>query len=401
MKNRIENKNVLILSIIIFLTGLVTFSVFNIYEYHSYNKNFNKKLLEVVTAIRNKYPDIGEDEVTDIILSDNLDEEYITKYSIDLPTSILLKENSILHTKYLIYTLLLFSLFILLIIFIYTIYNKKRSNKINDIVSLIKKINNKIYDIDIRDMREDEISILKNEIYKTTIMLKQEAENSTIDKVELKKSLSDISHQLKTPLTSISIILDNLLENEAMDAETRNIFLRDIKRETININFLVQNILKLSKLDTNTVIFNSNTHTLEELINSSLKNISVISEINEVKVVTDIVKTTLKIDLKWQSEAISNVLKNSIEHSPKGSVIEVTSRDTSVFTEIKIRDHGTGIDEADLNHIFERFYKTKNAKSDSIGIGLSLTKSIIEKENGSISVTSSKDGTTFRIRYYK
>ena len=138
MKNRIENKNVLILSIIIFLTGLVTFSVFNIYEYHSYNKNFNKKLLEVVTAIRNKYPDIGEDEVTDIILSDNLDEEYITKYSIDLPTSILLKENSILHTKYLIYTLLLFSLFILLIIFIYTIYNKKRSNKINDIVSLIK-----------------------------------------------------------------------------------------------------------------------------------------------------------------------------------------------------------------------------------------------------------------------
>lgn len=401
MKNRIENKNVLILSIIIFLTGLVTFSAFNIYEYHSYNKNFNKKLLEVVTAIRNKYPDMGEDEVTDIILSDNLDEELVTAYSIDLPTSNLLKENSILHTKYLIYTLLLFSLFILLIIFIYTIYNKKRSNKINDIVSLIKKINNKIYDIDIRDMREDEISILKSEIYKTTIMLKQEAENSTIDKVELKKSLSDISHQLKTPLTSISIILDNLLENEAMDAETRNIFLREIKRETININFLVQNILKLSKLDTNTVIFNSNTHTLEELINSSLKNISIISEINEVKVVTDIVKTTLKIDLKWQSEAISNVLKNSIEHSPKGSVIEVTTRDTSVFTEIKIRDHGTGIDEADLNHIFERFYKTKNAKSDSIGIGLSLTKSIIEKENGSISVTSNNKGTTFKIRYYK
>ena len=164
-----------------------------------------------------------------------------------------------------------------------------------------------------------------------------------------------------------------------MDAETRNIFLRDIKRETININFLVQNILKLSKLDTNTVIFNSNTHTLEELINSSLKNISVISEINEVKVVTDIVKTTLKIDLKWQSEAISNVLKNSIEHSPKGSVIEVTTRDTSVFTEIKIRDHGSGIDASDLNHIFERFYKTKNSKSDSIGIVFKQDTSVNDK----------------------
>ena len=401
MKNKIENKNVLILSIIIFLAGLITFSLFNIYEYHSYNKNFNKKLLEVVSTVKDKYPDVTEEEITNLLLSRDYDEKYLGKYSIDLKSSDLIKENEKLHNRYLIYTLLLFSIFILLIILIYYIYNKKRSNKINDIINLIKKINNKIYDIEIKDMSEDELSILKNEIYKTTIMLKQEAENSTKDKFELKNSLSDISHQLKTPLTSISIILDNLLENESMDISTRNSFLRDIKREIININFLVQNILKLSKLDTNTVIFNTSSHTLEELINNSIKNVSIISEINDVKIDTDIVKTLLKIDLKWQSEAISNVLKNSIEHSPQGSTIEVTTKDTNVFTDIYIRDHGTGIDEADIKHIFERFYKAKNAKSDSIGIGLSLTKSIIEKENGSISVTSNKNGTTFRIRYYK
>ena len=401
MKNKIENKNVLILSIIIFLAGLITFSLFNIYEYHSYNKNFNKKLLEVVSTVKDKYPDITEEEITNILLSRDYDEKYLGKYSIDLKSSDLIKENEKLHNRYLIYTLLLFSIFILLIILVYCIYNKRRSNKINDIINLIKKINNKIYDIEIKDMSEDELSILKNEIYKTTIMLKQEAENSTKDKFELKNSLSDISHQLKTPLTSISIILDNLLENESMDISTRNSFLRDIKREIININFLVQNILKLSKLDTNTVIFNTSSHTLEELINNSIKNVSIISEINDVKIDTDIVENSLKIDLKWQSEAISNVLKNSIEHSPQGSTIEITTKDTNVFTDIYIRDHGTGIDESDIKHIFERFYKAKNAKSDSIGIGLSLTKSIIEKENGSISVTSNKNGTTFRIRYYK
>ena len=401
MKNKIDNKKVLILSIIIFLAGLITFSLFNIYEYHSYNKNFNKKLLEVVSTVKDKYPDVTEEEIANLLLSCDYDEKYLGKYSIDLKSSDLIKENEKLHDRYLIYTLLLFSIFILLIILIYCIYNKRRSNKINDIINLIKKINNKIYDIEIKDMSEDELSILKNEIYKTTIMLKQEAENSTKDKFELKNSLSDISHQLKTPLTSISIILDNLLENESMDIPTRNSFLRDIKREIININFLVQNILKLSKLDTNTVIFNTSSHTLEELINNSIKNVSIISEINDVKIDTDIVKTSLKIDLKWQSEAISNVLKNSIEHSPQGSTIEITTKDTNVFTDIYIRDHGTGIDDADIKHIFERFYKAKNAKSDSIGIGLSLTKSIIEKENGSISVTSNKKGTTFRIRYYK
>lgn len=251
-------------------------------------------------------------------------------------------------------------------------------------------------------MSEDELSILKNEIYKTTVMLKENAENSNKEKLELKDSLSDISHQLKTPLTSILIMLDNLIDDPQMDENIREDFIRDIKREINSINFLVQSILKLSKLDTNTVNFIEEKNDLNEIVNQAIKNVTMLSDLKNVSVILKSNSNSIiKCDFKWQVEAISNIIKNCIEHSNKDSEVIITIEDNKAYSKITIKDSGIGIDKEDLPHIFERFYKGKNATPDSIGIGLSLAQTIIKKDNGTISVKSSNKGTTFTIKYFK
>ena len=288
----------------------------------------------------------------------------------------------------------------MILIFLY--FNKKKDKEINKITKCIEEINRRNYKLEIDDISEDELSILKNEIYKTTIMLKEAAENSNKEKLELKDSLLDISHQLKTPLTSILIILDNLIDDPEMDKDIREDFIKDIKREINGINFLVQSILKLSKLDTNTINFIEDEIELNKIVIEAIKNVSMLSDLRNVNVNLKIKSNSvIKCDFKWQVEAISNILKNCIEHSNENSDVIVIIEDNKVYSKIIIKDNGGGIAKEDLPHIFERFYKGKNATSDSIGIGLSLAKTIIEKDNGTISVQSSDKGSIFEIKYFK
>jgi signal transduction histidine kinase len=233
-------------------------------------------------------------------------------------------------------------------------------------------------------------------------MLKEDAENSKKEKLELKKSLSDISHQLKTPLTSILIILDNLIDNPDMDDDIKEDFIRDIKREVTNITFLVQSILKLSRIDTNTIDFIEENVYLNDVVMESIKNLASVCDLKNIKIITKLdEKVKIKCDFKWQVEAISNILKNCIEHSSEYNEVIIEVNDNKVYSQVIIKDNGNGIDKEDLPHIFERFYKGKNSTSDSVGIGLSLAKSIIEKDNGTISVQSCDKGTTFIIKYFK
>ena len=233
-------------------------------------------------------------------------------------------------------------------------------------------------------------------------MLKEVAENSKNDKLKLKDSLSDISHQLKTPITSILIMLDNILDDTEMPENIRNEFIKDIKREIINIKFLVESILKLSKIDSNTIKFIKKELSIQEIIEEAVKNISMIREIRNVKInVKGNLTDTIICDMKWQVEAITNILKNCVEHSKENGKIDVEYEKNNIYTEIKIVDYGIGIEKQDLSHIFERFYKGKNSSSDSIGIGLALSKSIIESNNGYIEVESELGkGTIFTIKYF-
>lgn len=399
MKNKI-NKKTLIFIIITSVVSLGLFGLLLKYQYRTYTINYNNKINSIISEVIKKYPEVNESDFIEIINSEN-EINILSKYGINDKSSSVI-ENDRLFKKYLIIDLsILFAIIITL--YVYFVINKsKRTKKINKIIELISKINKRNFDIDIEDYTEDELSILKQEVYKTSLMLRSEADNSLKDKLNLKDSLSDISHQLKTPLTSITIMIDNILDNEEMDTKTKRKFLISIKREIININFLVQNLLKLSKFDANVIKFDKEEVLIKDIIDEAIKKVSALSELKGVSIkVSGDKGSTIKCDFMWEVEALSNIIKNSIEHIEGEGFVEVNYTKNKVYSRILIRDNGVGINEDDLPYIFDRFYKGKNSSKDSVGIGLALSKSIIEKDNGSISVKSTpKIGTIFTIKYF-
>lgn len=404
MKNKIEFKKAIVISCLTIILISVIFQLVLIYQYKAYTNNFNKKIEIIITNVESQYPGIDTNEIMKIINNETDEKTDIFKeYGINLEKDSIIIKNDKLFIKFSIINLCLIVglAFIVLIIFIK--YNNSKDKKLQEITKYIEEINNKNYKLDIEDNTEDELSILKNEIYKTTVMLKEVAENSVKDKVNLKDSLSDISHQLKTPLTSMSIMVDNIMDNPEMDSKTRNEFIKDIRREIININFLVNSLLKLSKLDANSVYFINKEVYVEEIILESIKNVSVLCDLKNIDILVDGNKQIkINCDLKWQVEAITNILKNCVEHSKDNSKIEIFYEENNVYTKIEIKDYGVGIDKEDLIHIFERFYKGKNSSNESVGIGLALSKSIIENNNGYIGVESEiRKGSLFIIKYFK
>lgn len=397
MKNKTIKKYILSLIILLIFNVSLIF-ILNRYEYKMYTKNYNDKINSIISNIKNKYPNIEESDIIEIINNEKDSEDILSKYGIDSIT-----KNDKVNNKIRIISLIIIITFDSLIILIFYLYDKNKSKKIKEITKMISKINNRQFDIDINDFNEGELSILKNEISKTTTMLRQVADNSVKDKLNLKDSLGDISHQLKTPLTSITIMIDNILDNPDMNEKTRKKFLINIKREILNINFLVMSLLKLSKFDANVVKFNKESVYLKDIIIESIKNVSMIKELKNITIkVSGDDNIKLLCDFKWQVESITNILKNSIEHTSEYGTVEVNYSENKLYTRILIKDNGKGIDSGDLPHIFDRFYKGENGSDDSFGIGLSLSKTIIEKEGGSITVKSTPNiGTIFTIKYLK
>lgn len=396
MKNKTIKKYILSFIILLIFNVSLIF-ILNRYEYKMYTKNYNDKINSIISNIKNRYPNIEESDIIEIINEED-SEDILSKYGIDSIT-----KNDKVNNKIRIISLIIIITFDSLIILIFYLYDKNKSKKIKEITKMISKINNRQFDIDINDFNEGELSILKNEISKTTIMLRQVADNSVKDKLNLKDSLGDISHQLKTPLTSITIMIDNILDNPDMNEKTRKKFLINIKREILNINFLVMSLLKLSKFDANVVKFNKESVYLKDIIIESIKNVSMIKELKNITIkVSGDDNIKLLCDFKWQVESITNILKNSIEHTSEYGTVEVNYSENKLYTRILIKDNGKGINSDDLPHIFDRFYKGKNGSDDSFGIGLSLSKTIIEKEGGSITVKSTPNiGTIFTIKYLK
>ena len=404
MKNKIELKKMCITSCIVIIIFLITFSILIYKQYKTYTYNFNQKIAGIIDNVLEKYPDIEKREIVEILnSSDKTNNEILREYGIELDRDSVILENNTDFQKFIIIDVSTLIVFILILSIIVFKYNHSESKKINEITKYIEEINRGNYKLNIEENTEDELSILKNELYKITIKLKEVAENSQKDKTTLKDSLSDISHQIKTPITSILIMLDNILSDENMPEDIKKDFIKDIKREIVNIKFLVESILKLSKIDSNSIKFIKKEVFIKDIINEAVKNVSMLSELKNIEIIVlgdDSIKTIC--DLKWQVEAITNILKNCIEHSYENKKIYINYNQNNMYTELKIEDNGTGIDAKDLPHIFERFYKGKNSSSDSVGIGLALSKSIIESNNGYIQVDSKLNkGTTFIIKYLK
>ena len=403
MKNKLRLKQYIISTLIVFICLFVMFLILNIYEYKTYTKNFNNKISAIITLVKDKYPEITDKEIIEIINSNKQsDDSFFLKYGIDIDNKAVLLENDRSYHTFLIINMSFLIITIASLCILYFRYNYKRKNDIKDIIKYIEQINRRNYELEIDTISEDELSILKNEIYKTAVMLKEAALNSNKDKLNLKKSLEDISHQLKTPLTSILVLLDNLIDEPDMDSSIRNDFIIDIKRNVININFLVQALLKLSKFDANTVHFIKKENDLEMIVKEAIKNVSTLCDLRNINIKLNTLEDAKVVcDANWQIEAITNIIKNAIEHSKDNSSIIINIDNNRVYSKIEVIDFGDGISKRDIKHIFERFYKGENATSNSIGIGLALAKTIIEEDKGTIAVESNESNTKFTIKYFK
>lgn len=277
-----------------------------------------------------------------------------------------------------------------------------RYRKIGQLSGYLRQIHSGDYSLDVRDNHEGELSILKNDIYKVTIMLSEQRALLQKDKIQLINAISDISHQLKTPLTSMMMMAD-LLSDAKLPAAKRTEFTRNIRIQLERIEWLVSSLLKLSKIDAGTVLFKKDPLAVKKLIQKALEPVLIPIDIKELTVsITGEDTVSFLGDLNWTAEAVINILKNCVEHTPEGGVIAISFSENELFTEIVITDNGKGIPKDDLPYIFKRFYKGKNASEESIGIGLAMAHSIITSQNGDLDVKSKQDeGTLFRIKFYK
>ena len=374
MSNKIELKKSIIISLVITIIFSIFMAIINIYEYKEYTKNFNKNIASIIDVIQSKYPEISTDEIIGILNSEKIPQNNsLKKYGIDLEKNTVILENNKINNKFIKIEIILLITTSISLLIVFMLYERKQDKEIDKITK-----------------------------YKVTVMLRENASNTLKDKINLKRALEDISHQLKTPLTSILIILDNLIDNPEMEYQTRVEFLHDLKRETTRIQSLIQSILKLSKFDSNTIQFIKQDIYLKQIIDEAIKNTGSLADLKNIKInVEGNKKIKLNCDLLWQIEAITNILKNCIEHSKENTQIDIKYNNNSVYSYITITDYGEGISKEDLPHIFERFYRGKNSSNESIGIGLSLSKTIIESNNGIVSVESNSDKTTFIIKYFK
>ena len=288
----------------------------------------------------------------------------------------------------------------IILIIIFTVVTKQRYKNLNDLNDYLSLVCKGIYDMNIDDNTEGELSILKNNLYKVITLLQSQNEYLKNDKLYLADSIADISHQLKTPLTSMMVMCE-LLENEE-NPEKRQEFVAVINNQLSKMKWLITNILKISKLDADATEFKRDEVSILSVLDDSLKPFALTAELKNVAIQNSANDFVFNGDESWTVEAVSNIVKNCLEHTNDGGKIIISSDSTNLYNKLTISDNGCGIAKEDLPHIFERFYHGKNSSKDSVGIGLALAKTVFEKENASVSVESEQGrGSVFEIRFYK
>ena len=408
MINKTSIKQIIIPGIVLICIAILSFFIVTTIQNKKYEKIVNETISNFIDEIMEKYPETSEEDIIKILNDiENTNEQkekmkILKKYGYTNNLSYIKKLENEMYSN-MKFNIVVICVFGILILTIVLIYNRKKEREIKKINKYLNEINNGNYELKIEENCEDELSKLKNELYKTTVLLRETAENSEQEKINLSNSLADISHQIKTPLTSIRIMLDNIEDNPDMDRKTREEFIEDISKQIDLISSLAISLLKLAKFDAGAIKMNDQEVNVKKLINHVLSNLAILLDIKNIKIEQKIDDDTIiKADYNWQLEALTNIIKNAIEHSNENGTIHIDVENNSVFVKIKIRDEGEGINKKDIKHIFDRFYKAKKSSENSIGIGLSLAKTIIEQENGYIKVDSEVDrGTTFEIKYLK
>lgn len=399
-----EKNKILIFGLCYIIIAIFVFLMLSQIQYEKYTNQMNIVIAEIVDKIVEKYPDVEEEEIIKIL---NGTEQSQKKYILEkygyTQNTVAIEEISKERSSFIKIDIAIIIAGGIAVTIVLLSYNKKREEKISDINSYIGKVNSGNYELKIEENGEDELTKLRNELYKTTVLLRETAENSEKEKTNLSNSLTDISHQLKTPLTSIRIMIDNIQNNPDMDEKTRNEFIEDISKQIDWISSLVISLLKLAKFDAGSIVMRDEEINVKKLMQNIISNLAILIDIKDIKIEENISEQiTFFADYNWQIEALTNIIKNCVEHSFDGGKIKIEAESNSVFTKIIITDEGEGIEKKDLNRIFERFYKSAKSSENSIGIGLALAKTIIEKERGYIKVESEVGkGTKFEIKYLK
>ena len=397
-------KKLLIRQSIIFLVLLLFGICFHTMTFQYFKRLLIRNNQLIAGTILEKHPELESElvETMETIDPTNTDTlPILEKYDLDDIEA--LDELSFMPEikKTLLYIQLIYHVtaFLLLSVpFLLYFYNEKK--RMRAIRNELSKVLNDDFYISLSDYEEGELSNLKNDLQKMIVMLRDYSESMHQDKLALEQTLSDISHQLKTPLTSMYMVND-LLMNEQMEPEKKKELLVKNKKQLERIEWLVTSLLKISRLDSGVIKLKRTSVSAQKLIDDALAPLLIPMELKNQTVKVECEVDTLFCDRHWTIEALINLLKNAHEHTKENGTIQIVVKENPIYTVITIQDNGEGISKKDLPHIFKRFYKT-NEKSDSIGIGLNMAKMIVEKQNGTISVTSKKNvGTTFTLKFYK
>ena len=249
--------------------------------------------------------------------------------------------------------------------------------------------------------REGELSILENELSKMTLKLSEQAAALADDKKFLADSMADISHQIRSPLTSSNLILSLLMEPDLPSVKRKKL-LQELAQLLSRIDWLVESLLKMSKMDAGTVCFQQAPVNVRAFIRQAAEPLMIPMELREQTFsIQEESGVEFTGDQAWSQEAILNILKNCMEHTPPGGCIQVFFSQNAIYTEIVIEDNGPGFDREDLPHLFERFYKGKNASSQSVGIGLALARMVVSRQNGTLKAENRPEGgARFTIKFY-
>lgn len=402
-----EAKKILFLMALAMALAAICMGLLTIWQSSRMRERENAAVFALVEQIRQQYPQVDEDD-----LMQTLNDTYEADSALDL--SELKERYGIRENDWAVAAqeaegrraIALNAILLLLaeglIVALFVFYLRRRKEQLDQLTLYMERISMGQYDLDLLDNSEDELSNLKNQLYKIMIYLKEQADRERDSRKALADSVSDISHQLKTPLTSAMIMLDNLTDNPDMDPATRRKFIAEAARQVDSMKWMVVSMLKISRLDAGVVEFEEKEFSLDEMIASGTESLEVLAELKGQTVeIAGAKGAYLTGDFRWNREAFVNILKNAIEHSPEGAKVAVNVEENGVYTAIAVTNPGEPISREMERQIFRRYYSATRSADDNAGIGLPLAKAIVERQKGYLSVDSADGKNTFTIKYLK
>lgn len=370
------------------------------------NREFNLAVISMLDSVKQVYPETPEEEVIRLLNGNGKNgagERLLAQYGVFLDEkgsafAGLAEKRTGFYVKSAVVFLFTGGCFLAVLL----IYLRHRQREIGKLCSYMDEVRRGNFSLDISHNRDDELSSLKNELYKLTIFLKEQAKMATDNRIALADAVADISHQLKTPLTSVTVLVDNLWENQDMEPAVRKRFLQEISSQLSGVSWLIAALLRLSRLDAGVVDLEHRPLSVKALAEKVYRKLELSAEWRQVELRLDIPgEIWIRGDEQWLTEAFLNLVKNAVEHSNAGGEVLVAAEENDVYTLITVKDYGEGICPEEQKHLFERFYRGRSAGTDSVGIGLSLAKEIITRQEGYITVESGKGGTAFLIKFIK